>query len=221
MRLLDERARNDRAVLEHIFQIDQIAVVHMLGKIITVVEVDDALFVRPHDVGRQQNTVGDVLGHLPRHIVALHAVHRGIFIGILLLYLFVVAFDETENTVIRRIGLSRERAGIAIGDIFARERKFPVRHDFVFHEVLDLFHVERANHAQSFFGHDIRDLFDFLFAEFIPLKNLVIRLPDRIDNLIFVEYRFLSVSLYNLHNGSFPSVKTSLNPLSSASREQF
>ena len=55
MRLFNQRAGNDRAVLQHILQIDQIAVVHMLGEIIRVVEVDDALVVRVDDVLRQQH----------------------------------------------------------------------------------------------------------------------------------------------------------------------
>ena len=53
--LLDEGAGDDRAVLEHVLQVDQVAVVHMLGEIIGVVEVDDALVVRVDDVLGQQH----------------------------------------------------------------------------------------------------------------------------------------------------------------------
>ena len=51
--LLDEGARNDGAVLEHILQVDQVAVVHMLREVVGVVEVDQALLVRLDDVGGQ------------------------------------------------------------------------------------------------------------------------------------------------------------------------
>ena len=47
---LDERAGDDRAVLQHVLQVDQVAVVHMLREVIGVVEVDDALVVRLDDV---------------------------------------------------------------------------------------------------------------------------------------------------------------------------
>ena len=48
--LLDERAGDDGAVLQHVLQVDQVAVVHMLGEVVGVVEVDDALVVGLHDV---------------------------------------------------------------------------------------------------------------------------------------------------------------------------
>ena len=47
---LDQGAGDDGAVLQHILQVHQVAVVHMLGVIIRVMEVDDALIVGLHDV---------------------------------------------------------------------------------------------------------------------------------------------------------------------------
>ncbi len=49
---LDEGTGDDGAVLQHILQIHQIAVVHVLGVVISVMEVDDALPVGLHDVLR-------------------------------------------------------------------------------------------------------------------------------------------------------------------------
>ena len=46
VRLLDQSAGNNRAVLQHIVQVDEVTVVHMLGIIVGVVEVDDAFLVR-------------------------------------------------------------------------------------------------------------------------------------------------------------------------------
>ena len=45
LRLLDHHVTDDRTVLQHIFQIHQTAVVHVLGEVIGIVEVDDALLV--------------------------------------------------------------------------------------------------------------------------------------------------------------------------------
>ena len=42
MRLFNIGAGNDGAVLQHVLQIHQIAVVHMLGIIVRVMEMDDA-----------------------------------------------------------------------------------------------------------------------------------------------------------------------------------
>ena len=52
MRLFDERAGDDRAVLQHVLEIDEVAVVHMLGIVIRIVEVDDTGLMRLDDVAR-------------------------------------------------------------------------------------------------------------------------------------------------------------------------
>ena len=82
------------AVIEHILKVYKVAVVHMLGKIIRIVKMDYTLLVSLHYFLRQQNAVCDILADLARHIIALHAVYGGVFIGVFLLYLFVVAFDK-------------------------------------------------------------------------------------------------------------------------------
>ena len=58
MRFFNHGVGNNRTVLEHIFQIDQIAVVHVLCEIVGVVEVDDTLFMRFDNIFGQQNTLG-------------------------------------------------------------------------------------------------------------------------------------------------------------------
>ena len=50
---LDIGAGDDGAVLEHIFQVDQVAVVHVLCEVVGIVEVDQPLLVSLYDVGRQ------------------------------------------------------------------------------------------------------------------------------------------------------------------------
>ena len=50
VRLLNERARDNGAVLEHILQVHQVAVMHVLGKVVGIVEVNQALIVGVHDL---------------------------------------------------------------------------------------------------------------------------------------------------------------------------
>ena len=64
----------------------------MLCEIIRVMEVDDALFMRLHDIIRQKETLCDILADFPRHIVALYAVYGRVFVGVFLFYFFVAAF---------------------------------------------------------------------------------------------------------------------------------
>ena len=53
--LLDQGAGDNGAVLQHVLQVHQVAVVHMLGEIIGVVEMDDALLMGLHDILGQQH----------------------------------------------------------------------------------------------------------------------------------------------------------------------
>ena len=66
--LLNQGARDNGAVLEHILQVDQTAVVHTLEVVIAVVEVNDTLFMRLGDFLRQENPVCDI----PVHLICSH-----------------------------------------------------------------------------------------------------------------------------------------------------
>ena len=77
MRTLDERSGDDGAVLQHILEVHEVAVVHMLGIIVRVVEVDDALLMRLNDLLRQEDAVRQVAADLARHVVALRGVDDG------------------------------------------------------------------------------------------------------------------------------------------------
>ena len=103
MRTLYHRAGNNGTVLEHILEIYEIAVVHMLSIVIRIVKVDYTLFVRLHYILGEKYAVCDIAADLARHIVALNAVNSWVLVCILLLCLFVMAFDKAENSVIRRI----------------------------------------------------------------------------------------------------------------------
>ena len=85
MRLFNIGAGDDGAVLQHVFQVDQVAVVHVLGKVVRIVEMDQALLMGFDDLRVQQQAGGQVLGDLTGHVVALDTVHGGVLVGVLLL----------------------------------------------------------------------------------------------------------------------------------------
>ncbi len=128
---------DDGAVLEHVLQVYQIAVVHVLGKVVGVMEVDDALLVGFHDVLGQQQPLAEVPGDLAGHIVPLGGVHHRVLVGILLFGLLVAALDEAEDTLVRGVAPADQGAGITVGDVVLRYLKSAVGHDLVFHQVLD------------------------------------------------------------------------------------
>ena len=60
VRTFNQCAGNHRTVLEHIFQVDQIAVMHMLCEVVCVMEVDDSFVLRLDDFFREEETVRDI-----------------------------------------------------------------------------------------------------------------------------------------------------------------
>ena len=94
MRPVDFRIADDRAVLQHVFEIDEIAVMHVLRKIVGVVKVDDAFGVRFCDIFIEQKAPRDVFAHFSGHIVALDADDCRIFIRVFLFDFFVVFVEQ-------------------------------------------------------------------------------------------------------------------------------
>ena len=130
---LDEGTGDDGAVLQHILQVHQITVVHVLGVIISVMEVDDALPVGLHDLLRQQDALRDVTAHLAGHVVPLGGIHHRVLVGVFLLGLLVAALDQGEDLLVSSVGAADQRAGVAVGHIVLGHLKGAVGHDLVLH----------------------------------------------------------------------------------------
>ena len=197
--LLDKGARDDGAVLEHILQVDQVAVVHMLGKVVGIVEVDQALLVRLDDVGGQQQPCGQVFGDLAGHIVPLHAVDGGVLVGVFLLDLLVVALDQAEDALVGGVGLALEVLYIAIGDIVAGHVVGLDVHQLVLHHILYLFHADSAVEALTLVGDRCGDLGDLLAAQAELFVHRLIRLGDSHNDLGDIKGHFGAVPLDDLH----------------------
>ena len=135
--LLNHGAADHGTVLQHILQVHQVAVVHMLGKVVAVMEVNNARLVSLYNILGQQNALGDVLRHLAGHIVPLHAVNGGVLVGVFLLDLLVVALNEGEDLVVCGVGLADQGAGVAVAHIAPGHFKGTLCHDLVLHNVLN------------------------------------------------------------------------------------
>ena len=122
---------DDGAVLKHILQIHQVTVVHVLGVVVRVMEVDDALPMGLHDVGGQQQPLAQVPGDLAGHVVPLGGVHHRVLVGVLLLGLLVAALDEAEDLLVGGVALADQRADIAVGDVVLGHLIGAVSHDLV------------------------------------------------------------------------------------------
>ena len=199
MGLFDHGAGDNGAVLQHVLQVHQVAVVHMLGEIVGVVEVDDALLMGLHNILGQQQTVGNIPGHLAGHIIPLGGVHHGIFVGVLLLGLLVVALDEGENLVVGGVGLAHQGPGIAVGDVVLGHLKGPVGHDVVLHHVLNLLHGGGAVHLLALQLHGLGDAPDLHRGHAVGLGHRVVGLGDGHLNFLDIEGNLSPVALDDLH----------------------
>ena len=195
----DQGAGDDGAVLQHILQIHQIAVVHMLGIIVAVVEVDDTLAVRLHNILRQQDALAEVAADLAGHIVPLGGVDHRVLVGVLLLGLLVVALDEAQDAVVGRVGTAHQAAGVAVGDVGLGDLERAVGHDLLFDHVLNFFHGGTA--AQLLAGelHALGNALDLARRHAVALFDGGVGLRDGHDDLRDVKGRLGAVALNDLH----------------------
>ena len=198
--LLDIGARDDRAVLEHIVQIDEVAVVHMLGKVVGVVEVDETLLMSLDDLGVQQQAGGQILGDLTGHVVALDAVDGGVLVGVLLLDFLVLALDKAQDTLVGGVGLALEALDIAVGDIVAGDVMGLDVHELVLHHILYLFHADGAVECLTLIGHGCGDVSDLLPGETGLAAHRIAGFGDSGDDLGNIERYFSTVAFDDLHS---------------------
>ena len=201
MGLFDEGTGNHSTILQHIFQVYQITVVHMLSIIIRIMEMDNACLMGLYNILGQQDAGCDVLADFTCHVVTLNCIDSGILIGILLLDLFVVALNEAENAIVCGIGLTQQTANIPVCDIHFGNFKGTMRHNGLFHQVLDFFHSGTSAHFLTGNHHALGDTLylqrrhaNLLFHSFIGFGN-------GIGNLGNIKCFLRTVSLNNLHTG--------------------
>ncbi len=199
MWLLNQRIRNHGAVLQHIFQIHQAAVIHRLGEIIRIMEVDDAFLMCIDDIRRQQETAGNILGYFTSHIVTLGRIHSRILIGILLLGFLVIAADQRKNLLIRRICLAYQSSLIPIGNIILGYGIGTLMHDLRFHHVLDLFHADTAVQCFALIHNRINNCVNGAGRHLILRIGCTVCLGNSDFNLIGSEQDFFAASLDDVH----------------------
>ena len=212
---LDEGPGDDGAVLQHVLQVHEVAVVHVLGEVVRVVEVEDALPVGLHDVQGQQNALRDVPAHLARHVVPLGGVHHRILVAVLLLGLLIAALDEGEDLLVRGVGLPDQGPGVAVGDVVLRDLIGAVGHDLVLHVVLDLLHRGGAVHLQAGELHALGDALDLHGGHADALVHALVGLGDGEDDLCDVKDHLSAVALDDFHAShplSFPDSREKTCP---------
>ena len=204
MRSLKHRPGDDRTVLEHILEVDEVAVVHMLREIVGVMEVYDAFLMRLDNVRREKETVGQVARDLARHVVALGRVDDRVLVRVLLLCLLVVALDEREYLIVGGVRAADKVVRVAVGDIVLRDLEGSVRHYLVFDHVLYFLDAGGAAEALTGQHHALGDAVDLLAGQAYRLVDRDVRLADRSYYLVLIEFGFRAVAFDDLHYSSGP-----------------
>ena len=198
MGLFNEGLADDGAVLQHVFQVDEVAVVFPLGEIVGVVEMDDAFFMGLHDFLRQQQSLGEILGHFAGHVVTLGGIDDRILIGIFLLHFLIGQVDEGQNAVVGGIALAGNLPLVAVTHILLGHFIAPHFHDARFHHVLDILHVHRMGVGSNLPGNVIRHGADLEFIHLVDGLHFLIRLANGVDDFGNIKRHFLPVTLYDV-----------------------
>ena len=197
---LNEGTGDDGAVLQHVLQVHQVAVVHVLGVVVGVVEVDDALLVGLHDVRGEQQPLAQVPGDLAGHVVPLGGVYHGVLVGVFLLGLLIAAFDEAEDLLVGGIASADQGTGVAVGDVIFGHLICPMGHDLILHQVLNFLHGGGAVHFQTAQLHKFRDTLNLHRRHAGVFLHGIVGLGDGGDDFFEIEKNFRPIALNDFHD---------------------
>ena len=79
----------------------------MLGKVVQIVEVDDAFAVSFYYVLGQKQAAGNIFGNFAGHIVALDTIDGRVLVGVFFFSFFAAAFDKADNAIIGSVSLTQ------------------------------------------------------------------------------------------------------------------
>ena len=196
---LNHGAGNDGAVFQHVFQIHQIAVMHSLGVIVRVMEVNNAGVVGVHDFFRQQHSASQVLAHLACHIVTHNGVNLGVLIGVFLIGQLVGAVNQTHNGIVGGVCLTNQAPLVPIGDICPGQCIGAVTHNLEFHQVLNFLYTGCMAQFFTFEGDNIRNILNVFLVQPVLFRYRQIRLPNCLYDFCRVKCIFGTVPLDNFH----------------------
>ncbi len=199
VRLLDHGAGDHGAVLQHVVEVDEVAVVHALRVVVGVVEVDDALLMGLDHVLGQQLAVREVAADLAGHVVALDGDHRRVLVGVLLLDDLVVGVDQRQDLVVGRVLASLLVLQVAVDDVLAGHGELVERHELVLDHVLDLLDRHGVTGLLALVLDVEGGEGDLAVLEALVGGDLAVGGCDGVDDLGQVEGDLRTVALDDLH----------------------
>lgn len=161
--------------------------------------MDDPFVVRPDDVLRQQDVLGDFGGHDSRQIVSLGRHDFGVLVGVLVVPIVRFAGDHLGDLLHHgHLALADPRPLISVEDVRFRRLVELGLQQGVFHQVLDGF--DRNGIARISVDFVDRDRDDSVQVLFRHLFRSSVGRIQRFSDFLRRERRFLAVALDYFHN---------------------
>ena len=184
---LNQSTGDNSAVLQHVIKVDEVAVVHVLCKVIGIVEVDKTLVVSSNNILWKELTLNEVLRNLTSHVVTLNGNNGRILVGVLLLDFLVVALNQRQNLVIGGVLVTLLVLDVAVNDVLTSNLKAVKSHELILDKVLDLLDGDGVSSLLTLIGNVEGSKLNLTLSQALILRDLCVSLSDCVNNLLNLE----------------------------------
>ena len=148
---IDHSLADHRSILKHVLQVNEVTVMLSLSKIVRIMKMNDPLFVCLYNIRWKQQTAGQILADLSRHIVALGGVDHRILVGIFLVYFLVNVIDQCQDPVVSSVGFTGKFPLVPVTHILLCYFISPHLHDTGLYHVLYILYMDGMSHGLNLF----------------------------------------------------------------------
>ena len=184
---LNQSTGDNSAVLQHVIKVDEVTVVHVLCKVIGIVEVDETLVVSSNDILWKKLTLNEVLRNLTSHVVTLNRNNGRVLVGVLLLDFLVVALNQRQNLVISGVLVTLLVLDVAVNDVLTSNLKAVKSHELILDKVLDFLDGDGVSSLLALIGNVERSKLNLTLSQALILRDLCVSLSDCVNNLLNLE----------------------------------
>ena len=184
---LNQSTRDNSAVLQHVIKVDEVTVVHVLCKVIGIVEVDKTLVVSSNNILWKELTLNEVLRNLTSHVVTLNRNNGRVLVGVLLLDFLVVALNQRQNLVIGGVLVTLLVLNVAVNDVLTSNLKAVKSHELILDKVLDLLDGDGVSSLLALIGNVEGSKLNLTLSQALILRDLCVSLSDCVNNLLNLE----------------------------------
>ena len=184
---LNQSTGDNSAVLQHVIKVDEVTVVHVLCKVIGIVEVDKTLVVSSNNILWKELTLNEVLRNLTSHVVTLNRNNGRVLVGVLLLDFLVVALNQRQNLVIGGVLVTLLVLNVAVNDVLTSNLKAVKSHELILDKVLDLLDGDGVSSLLALIGNVEGSKLNLTLSQALILRDLCVSLSDCVNNLLYLE----------------------------------